>query len=95
MLCTFQPLDLCLDRNDSLEGQHAQLKAGSCQGLYEELHSVIERELIVKSSHTVVIEEGRLLPVGHLGRSRERLRGIMVKLEGRPGMRERGTGTAH
>lgn len=85
VLHTFQPLDLCLDWNDSLKGQHAQLKTGSCQGLYEELHSVIERELIVKSSHTVVIKEGWLLPVGHLGRLRERLRGLWLNWRAGPG----------
>lgn len=95
VLCTFQPLDLCLDWNDSLIGQHTQLKTGPCQRLYEEFHSVIERDLIMKSSHTVVVKEGWLLPVGHPGRLEERDFRETAKWEGWPKMRERGTGTAH
>lgn len=94
-LCTFQPLNLCLDWNYSLKRQHAQLKTGPGQGLYEELHSVIERELIVKSSHTVIVKEGRLLLVRHLGWLWERLQGEMVKSGDWPKMSDRGTGTAH
>lgn len=52
-----------------------QLKTGPSQGLYEELHSVIKRELMVESSHTVIVKEGGLLFVSHLGRLRARLRG--------------------
>lgn len=65
---TFQPLDLRFDWKHSLKGQHTQLKTSPRQGLDEELHSVIEWELILKSPHTVIIKEGRLLSVGHLSR---------------------------
>lgn len=69
---TFQPLDLCFDWDDSFKGQHMQLKTGPSQGLYEELYSIIRRKLIAKSSHAVIIEEGGLLLVGHLGGTGEK-----------------------
>lgn len=70
---TFQPLDLCFDWNDSFKGQHAQLKTSSRQGLYEKLHSVVKGKLVLKSSHAVVVKEGRLFPVGHRGRKTDAL----------------------
>lgn len=93
---TLQPLDLCFDWNDSLEWQHAQLKTGPGQGLYEELHRVVEGEFIVKSSHTVVVEEGRLLLVSHLGQLWKWLFWVeLLKLGDKTKTGARGTGTAH
>ena len=64
---TFQPLDLGLDWYDGFEWWDAQFEAGSCQGLYKELHGVVEGQLVVEGSHIVIIVEWWLLPVSHIG----------------------------
>lgn len=94
-LCTFQPLDFRLDWNDSLKREHSQLKTGPGQGLYEELHRVIKRQLIVESSHTLVIKEGWLLFIRHPGKLQLRLLEEMVKMGNRAKICKGGTGADH
>lgn len=66
MYHTFQPLDLGLDRNDCLKGRDAQLEAGPSQRFDEQLHGLVERQLVPEGPHAVIIIDWWLLPVRHL-----------------------------